>query len=349
MKLHLPLLLALTIGSASAQNYKLDDGFPEATTLGNSATTLEGGAMQAYIVPGGGSDLIRNISIVLTPELGRQGVPSLNGAALTLSVWDDPNRDGNPSDAVLLATEPGHVVRNTPSDLFTTYTFSQPVPVTAGFFIGYSVEIAGTDSAYASVDSSIGYNWTSYFFSNGQSPIDHFNLFANLSPPNNFLLIGSFLLRANDGLYDIPLGTNFCELARPNSSHRRGRLRINGNIDQATGSYNVRLTGTGLATNEFGYFLASQTQGPSIMPPGSHGTFCLGGPLLRIKPSISNSGPYGNMLWDVDPRNVDSEGGSTPGYDIMVSGQTWNFQLWYRDQYLGHFSNFTNGVSITLQ
>jgi hypothetical protein len=35
----------------------------------------------------------------------------------------------------------------------------------------------------------------------------------------------------------------------------------------------------------------------------------------------------------------------TPPGGVIVSGATWNFQLWYRD--VGGASNFSDGISVT--
>ena len=106
--------------------------------------------------------------------------------------------------------------------------------------------------------------------------------------------------------------------------------------------------------NEFGYFLVSN----SSVDPGtsvSAGQLCLGAPIGRYSPS---AGASLNSIGRFDAAGVfiNLSGTSTTGagYDVpavlpnppggvIAIGDTWHFQLWYRD---GSASNFSNGVSV---
>lgn len=62
----------------------------------------------------------------------------VNGSAAKVAIWDDPNEDGNPNDAVLLATADAFVV-GSGTDAFQTIAFAAPVPVAGYFFVGAAV------------------------------------------------------------------------------------------------------------------------------------------------------------------------------------------------------------------
>ncbi|MGK0220691.1 MAG: hypothetical protein ACI9HE_004203 [Planctomycetota bacterium] len=99
-----------------------------------------------------------------------------------------------------------------------------------------------------------------------------------------------------------------------------------------------------LPPNEFGYLLMSETQGLLMNPGGSQGTLCLGGLIGRFKSQLQSSGPAGMITTNVELTNLPPPlfgGGS------VMAGQSWSFQLWYRDQNPGTTSNFTDGLEIT--
>ena len=88
----------------------------------------------------------------------------------------------------------------------------------------------------------------------------------------------------------------------------------------------------------------------------SQGLLCLSPPLGRYNAS---AGPGLNSLGAFDASGVfQSLGGGSatgPGFDVpavlpsppggvVTSGQTWHFQLWFRD---GSVSNFSDALSVT--
>ena len=111
--------------------------------------------------------------------------------------------------------------------------------------------------------------------------------------------------------------------------------------DLADGDY-FMLHATDLPLNQFGYFLASETQGFIANPGGSQGNLCLGGNIGHLNQQIRNSGAAGSFTIQVDLTNIPTN----PPQSVMA-GQTWNFQAWFRDNNPGPTSNFTDGVSIT--
>ena len=110
----------------------------------------------------------------------------------------------------------------------------------------------------------------------------------------------------------------------------------------ATGSARVEdndllLTATQLPTNQFGYFLMSQTTDFVPNFGGSDGNLCLGAPQLRFAKNVLNSGASGEMSFAVDNQDL-------PGGAIFVPGDTWFLQLWFRD--IGNTSNTSPGVQV---
>jgi hypothetical protein len=70
---------------------------------------------------------------------------SLNGLPCDVYLWSDPNQDGNPADAVVLAHATG-VVANSGSNTFTSYPIPPTVvgPNGTKFFVGFIITSAST-------------------------------------------------------------------------------------------------------------------------------------------------------------------------------------------------------------
>ncbi|MCP3920221.1 MAG: hypothetical protein GY711_32240 [bacterium] len=144
------------------------------------------------------------------------------------------------------------------------------------------------------------------------------------------------------GLYDAipcgggPLGTSYCSPANNNSSGLPGVMSAFG--DAAAGG-NLTLTATQLPPWQFGYFLASQNQG-FFQPGGSMGILCLATPIARFNVQVQSSGEFGTFSIAVDTQNIPF----SPAVPI-TSGQTWNFQAWFRD--VNNSNNFSDAIPIT--
>jgi len=129
----LSLLLVLTPGLVAEDlHYSHDDGSSDACYGGSPMDRF----WLQYYDPQGGSDIITHVSTVL----GRPGGSTEPTGSLVVHVyvWDDPNNDGDPSDAVLLGQGWGYA-RNYNSDEFTHYELDEPVTVTSRFFVGAKV------------------------------------------------------------------------------------------------------------------------------------------------------------------------------------------------------------------
>ena len=142
----------------------------------------------------------------------------------------------------------------------------------------------------------------------------------------------------------LPIGTNYC-MAAANSTGQIGSISAVGS--DVAAANNVTLTASNLPTQQFGIFITSMSQ--AFIPGAggtSNGNICLGGMIGRysLPNQIASSGSAGefSLALDLD---------QTPQGAMFVSvgsGETWNFQAWYRDP-VGVGSNFTDGVEIAFQ
>jgi hypothetical protein len=93
---------------------------------------------------------------------------------------------------------------------------------------------------------------------------------------------------------------------------------------------------TGLPQNQFGYFLCSQNAASVAV---AQGVLCLGPPIARFNQFALNSGTTGTVQFQPDLN-------SPPPLAAFNPGDTWMFQLWYRDQNPGPTSNFSGAIEI---
>lgn len=90
-----------------------------------------------------------------------------------------------------------------------------------------------------------------------------------------------------------------------------------------------------LPPNQAGLLLMSQTR---AFVPVSDGVLCLGGTVVRFVDDDLSTGELGGVVFPLNVREL-------PGRLLFQVGETWNFQLWYRD--LGGSSNFSNSLAYT--
>ncbi|MCP3915835.1 MAG: hypothetical protein GY711_09785, partial [bacterium] len=132
------------------------------------------------------------------------------------------------------------------------------------------------------------------------------------------------------------VGTTYCSPAVDNSTGAPAEIRAIGSdvVDQNQ----LDVFATGMPNSQFGYFLASETQGLIPHPGGSPGTLCVVGTIARFNAPIENSGADGSFSIAVDLTQIPT----SPAHAV-TGGETWHFQAWYRD---GGSSNFTDAVSV---
>jgi len=138
-----------------------------------------------------------------------------------------------------------------------------------------------------------------------------------------------------------PLGNVSCT-SQSNSTGNGGRLRASGALVAATNFLQVEAFD--LPPDVRGIVLASTVQSYTFPFPSSQGALCLGGVLSRFSSNtqIGASGAQGAFTLDLDLTSFPTPTGSVP----VVAGETWTFQVWYRDRNPAPTSNFTATVAV---
>jgi hypothetical protein len=165
--------------------YMIDDG----TAEDSIGLTAGGTFVSCNSFPvTGGNNVITSISIAWgTPAFPD---PTLNGLAYTAVLWSDPNGDGSPTDAVVLAQAPG-VISAAGTDTFITTAIPPTMVTTANFFVGFLItHTAGQFPAAFDESAPIP----------NRSWIDltsNINDLSGAAPIESFGLVGNWLIRAD--------------------------------------------------------------------------------------------------------------------------------------------------------
>ena len=144
----------------------------------------------------------------------------------------------------------------------------------------------------------------------------------------------------------VAVGTDFCGPAVANSIGESPRLEAHGSPVAADDD--MVFSVSGLPQRSYGFLIASQTQGSIPAFGGGLGTQCLGPSfsLINSRALVRLAGIFQRAAVRFDLQSVPFAGGTT----ALQAGETWNFQLWYRDQgATSPTSNLTSGRSITFQ
>ncbi len=136
-----------------------------------------------------------------------------------------------------------------------------------------------------------------------------------------------------------------CDPAVPNAAGTSAALSVSGT--GVVSANNLTLHTNGLPQNTFGIYVNSQSVGAPYTPMNSRGNLCLINDLGRyiLPGQVISSGALGEISLGLDLTQT-----PTPfGFTQVAGGQTWAFQLWYRDTDSsgGASSNFSNALSIT--
>lgn len=149
-------LAVAPMAAVAIDEYRLDDGLKESgigvVYVGND---LSFAWLNRYVVQPG-FETITGVRIAFGGSLAQTNIS--NGQLLTAYLWADPNQDGNPDDALVVASKTG-AVRNSGTNLLATFTFPTPYPVLpvgtiffAGAIVTYgsqvlvgSLDVDGTD------------------------------------------------------------------------------------------------------------------------------------------------------------------------------------------------------------
>ncbi len=136
-----------------------------------------------------------------------------------------------------------------------------------------------------------------------------------------------------------PVGSQFGEVNANSSGLAAGLFGMGSSvIDHNCLVFEVE----GLPPNQFGYFLMSLEQGFLPLFGGSQGNLHLGLPIVRFNSHILLSGPSGKATFVPDLSALPQGVSFSPG-------DTWSFQMWFRDANPGQTSNTTNGLAVTFE
>ncbi|MEL6712380.1 MAG: FG-GAP repeat protein, partial [Planctomycetota bacterium] len=139
------------------------------------------------------------------------------------------------------------------------------------------------------------------------------------------------------------IGDAYCA-ANANSSGQVGGAAARGS--RIASANDVTLVAFDLPAQQFGFFLASRTEGFVANLGGSEGNLCLGGALGRLvgPGQIQSSGTARQISIDLDLTAIPQPS----SLETAVAGETWRFQAWHRDTVGGTAtSNFTAGVAVS--
>jgi hypothetical protein len=165
--------------------YSIDDGTAE-----NSIGLTSGGnllCLNEFTVTGG-NNIINSIAIAWgTPSFPD---PTLNGLAYTAYLWNDPNGDGSPTDATVLASASG-VVSGAGTDTFDITAISPTHVLTANFFVGFVINhLPGQfPAAFDQTNPLPNRSWISL----GGNP----NNMSDAATIESFGLVGNWMVRAD--------------------------------------------------------------------------------------------------------------------------------------------------------
>ena len=132
--------------------------------------------------------------------------------------------------------------------------------------------------------------------------------------------------------------TTFCSANTNSGSILGANLAISGSTNVADND--IQLSATALPFNQFAYFFMSQGTDFVPMFGGSQGNLCVSQPLYRFSNNILNTGGSGTANFSPDMNNL-------PQGVVFQPGDTWHFQLWFRDQNPQNTSNTTPGATVT--
>ena len=284
--------------------------------------------------------------------------PLVNGTRATVGVWADPDQDGNPSDAVLLASVPT-TIQNANTGIKNQVDLPFPVPVQGKFFVGALTSCVGGQEPAVVTGSGTG-GWShsgrAWLVGSLGAPLDLGCLGCNNLPPVSLAELlwyeGQFLLSARSGGSGLPYcfgdGTGAaCPCGNPGEAgegcaHSKGH----GALLWSTGTPRVFADDLVLRAVELPvgggiglFYMGSQTAGGGLGLPFMDGLRCAGGQVVRF-PAQKASSHHDHL----EQRLLVSGSGG-----LIQPGTTWNFQSWFRDPTgpCGTGANLSNALAVT--
>ena len=203
-----PLVVALGCWAQSAAalvTYSIDDGTAEdgvgeGGPYGGDVLFLN----EFAVAPDG--NVIASISVAFGSPNKAADNAALIGLPYTVLLYSDPNGDGNPSDATLLAFADG-IITTANTNTFLTTTIKPTTVTTSDFFVGFELLNQPPGTFPAAIDETAptypGRSYVTYGFPGTLDPIDLEN---NEVPPETIESVpgstpGNWLIRAN---YSVP-------------------------------------------------------------------------------------------------------------------------------------------------
>jgi len=280
---------------------------------------------------------------------------------VTVAVWEDPNDDGNPSDAILLGTgsavvSPGSVE----TDVLQTIALNAPVITNGVFFIGAMVDHVAGEFVSPLDQTTVGAQCgaQAYFFgTNTPGTINLANLNANQYPPasaGGSGFPGTWLLRPNCGPGSTGSAYCFGDLSGtacpcgnigtagngcPSSVNPSG-ANLTATGSAVVGADTVTLVGTGMPNVATALYFQGTAQTSTLFGDGLR---CVGGTVIRLG-TKTNAG--GASQYPAPGDLTVSVRGAVP------AGATRNYQCWYRNAAAfctASTFNLTNGMQIVWQ
>lgn len=142
-------------------------------------------------------------------------------------------------------------------------------------------------------------------------------------------------------VYDLPRGDIACQ-GQPNSTGQPGTLAMFGSGSASIGD--VYGTAQGLPAGSFCLPLIGSM--PAFVPGvgGGAGDLCVGGAIGRFNGQVAQADQDGEFGFDVDAAALPL----SSGLQAITSGDSWTFQVWYRDGVGGASTqNLTHAVTLT--
>lgn len=130
---------ALAAPAHAIDEYRLDDGLKESSWgVSGGSGDVSFAWLNRFTVESG-KEVVTGLRVAFGGSGSHNNVA--NGTAVTFYLWDDFNQDGDPGDAIVLASWSG-VVANTGSNALTTYAMPSPQTLQAGriFFAGAIID-----------------------------------------------------------------------------------------------------------------------------------------------------------------------------------------------------------------
>ncbi len=322
----------LAIGRAQGHAYVYDDG--GADTGLSYAFDADFCWMQRFQAVNGVDTIVSIETAIGTVNQVPPDVP--NGSPITLCVWEDPNDDGSPDDAVLVSMATS-VVQNSGTGTINVYAVPAAT-VHGSFFVGANVVVPGGMTG-APMDLHTPAAGRSFFVINDPpgtfDPQHVYDSFWGHVETLGTFLNHCWVLRANGAA---PAPSTYC-FAKVNSAGCTPQLSWGGTPSVSAGS-GFTLYATNLLNHRRGFLLYG-TAGQDLAPFGG-GYLCVAQPFHRTRGT--NTGGTGATSNCTGTMSFDFNQWIASGADPSLGlGTVVDAQFYYRDP----FFSAPNDVGLT--